>query len=136
VAPEPSLASDRQGAGTLAEAWELVLESQNDLPKGVLPFLKAASADFSLEGTIRLTIPAGPAMERLGELATIRALKGALSNLGHESVEIVLAEERPSEQRAPRITQETVREGRLEELMEKEPALGEAVRELDLELLD
>ncbi len=136
VAPEPPPASGRQTAGTLAEAWNLVLEGQHDLPRGVLPFLKAASADFSADGQVRLRIPGGPAMERVSEPATIQALKGALSSFGHESVEIVLAEEHRSDLKAPRITQDTVREGRLEELVEKEPALGEAVRELDLELLD
>ena len=35
-----------------------------------------------------------------------------------------------------RITEETVRNGRLQELVDKEPALGEAVKELDLELLE
>ena len=136
VVPEPSPASGGQRSGTLAEAWNLVLEGQADLPRGLLPFLKAASADFSADGKIRLKIPGGAAMERLSEPATIRALKGALSSSGHDSVEIVLAEEHPSDLKAPRITQDTVREGRLEELVEKEPALGEAVRELDLELLD
>jgi hypothetical protein len=136
VVPEPLQASGRQPAGSLADAWNLVLEGQHDLPKGVLPFLKAASAEFSTDGNIRLKIPGGAAMERLSEPATIRALKGALSRSGHDSVEIVLAEEHPSDHKAPRITQDTVREGRLEELVEKEPALGEAVRELDLELLD
>jgi hypothetical protein len=35
-----------------------------------------------------------------------------------------------------RITEDTVRNGRLRELVDEEPALGEAVQELDLELLD
>ena len=35
-----------------------------------------------------------------------------------------------------RISQETVREGRLRELVGKEPLLERAVEELDLELLD
>jgi hypothetical protein len=35
-----------------------------------------------------------------------------------------------------RITQDVVREGRLRELIDQEPALERAVQELDLELLD
>ena len=45
------------------------------------------------------------------------------------------AAEAPAEG-AARVTLESVREGRLRELLAKEPALERAVTELDLELLD
>ncbi len=138
--PVPPVASEspaRQSGTTLTEAWNRILETRKDLPKGVLPFLKGASADFSLEGAIRLSIPPGPAMERLDSPATLRALKGALADLGQDGIEIILlVRDEAGEGGAGRITEETVRKGRLEELVEKEPTLGEAVKELDLELLD
>ena len=120
----------------LAEAWARVLEGPTDLPKGVLPFLKAASVDFSEEGEVRMTIPPGPARERLGHPGVIKALKNALANHGQASVEIIISEAQSRKQTSDRITEETVRTGRLQELVAKEPTLGEAVKELDLELLD
>jgi len=125
-----------EGSRALAEAWVRVLEGPTDLPKGVLPFLKAASADFSADGEVRMTIPPGPALERLGDPEVIKALKNALANHGQTSAEIVISEGQSREQTSGRITEETVRRGRLQELVAKEPTLGEAVKELDLELLD
>jgi sirohydrochlorin ferrochelatase len=83
-----------------------------------------------------MTVPPGPALERLEDPAVIKALKNALANHGQASVEIVISEGRSREPTSGRITEETVRRGRLQELVAKEPTLGEAVKELDLELLD
>jgi hypothetical protein len=85
---------------------------------------------------VRMTIPPGPALERLGDPEVIRALKNALANHGQASAEIVISEGQSQRQTSGRITEETVRRGRLQELVAKEPTLGEAVEELDLELLD
>ena len=64
------------------------------------------------------------------------ALKAALLARGQEVTEIAILEESEIKQAPSRITEETVRKGRLQELVDKEPTLGEAVKELDLELLD
>jgi DNA polymerase-3 subunit gamma/tau len=134
-ASEPS-ASRQLGSRTLAEAWSRMLEGPTELPRGVLPFLRAATTDFSESGEIRLTVPPGPALDRLKDPRVKKALMAALSDVGQESAEIVLLEVPTPTQASGRITEETVRKGRLQELVEKEPTFGEAVKELDLELLD
>ena len=121
---------------TLPQAWTRMLEDPKNLPKGVLPFLRAADIGFPEEGGITLFLPSGPGLERLEDPKSVRALKKALQrHVGHEPpIEI---REMASEEGPPvRVTEETVRNGRLRELVEKEPTLGGAVKELDLELLD
>ena len=83
-----------------------------------------------------MTLPPGPALERLKNPEVIKALKKAMANHGQASAEIVILEGQSRKQTPGRITEETVRSGRLQELVAKEPTLGEAVKELDLELLD
>jgi DNA polymerase-3 subunit gamma/tau len=122
--------------GTLAEAWEQMLEVPTGLPKGVVPFLRAAGREITPEGEIRLAIPPGPALERLDNPAVIGSLERALAARGHDSARIVMVEDEGRTRGPGRITQDTVRKGRLQELVDKEPAFGEAVKELDLELLD
>ena len=121
---------------TLSQAWNRMLEGAKGLPKGVVPFLRAASVEFPGEGRVHLTVPPGPVLERLQDPAVQRALKGALKELGQEVQEIFTSPADSPERFSGRITEQTVRTGRLQELVEKEPALGEAVKELDLELLD
>jgi DNA polymerase III gamma/tau subunit len=135
AAPEPET-EPGPGPGTLAEAWEQMLEVPTGLPKGVLPFLRAAGREITPDGEIRLAIPPGPALERLGNPAVIGSLERALAARGHGSARIVMVEDEGRTRGPGRITQETVRKGRLQELVDKEPAFGEAVKELDLELLD
>jgi DNA polymerase-3 subunit gamma/tau len=129
-------ASAGPGRGTLAEAWDQMLELPTGLPKGIVPFLRAAGKEITGEGEIRLAIPPGPAMERLDNPEVIGTLERALAARGHDSARIVMLEDQARAQGPGRITQETVRKGRLQELVEKEPTFGEAVKELDLELLD
>jgi hypothetical protein len=50
--------------------------------------------------------------------------------------EVVVEATEGGPDRAERITQSAVRDGRLRELVREEPTLKEAVQELDLELLD
>jgi len=140
--PLPPSNQDEEGGHSesvetnLREAWTRLLDAPGQLPKGVLPFLRAASVEFPSEGEIRLSIPPGPGLERLEDPATLEALKKALGAIGPRDPQLVVIGASVSEQGAGRITESTVRKGRLQELVEKEPTLGEAVKELDLELLD
>ena len=68
--------------------------------------------------------------------ATLKALKKALGAIGPQDPELVVIGASVSGQGEGRITESTVKKGRLQELVEKEPTLEEAVKELDLELLD
>ncbi|MFH1765737.1 MAG: DNA polymerase III subunit gamma/tau [Gemmatimonadota bacterium] len=155
VDPAPSLPSSKARAGkerasprggapvessgspvSLPKAWDWVLANPKNLPRGVLSFLKAARVDFPEAGGIHLSVLPGPGLERLQDPVLLRALREAVGlHAGFVPEMAVLAEE-PKEGSTNRITEETVRDGRLRELVDKEPALGEAVKELDLELLD
>jgi hypothetical protein len=81
-------------------------------------------------------MPPGPGFERLQELGTRRSLQNRLAGVWGREPEVSVEAEGAGGDPNSRITQDTLRQGRLEELMEKEPALEEAVRELDLELLE
>jgi DNA polymerase-3 subunit gamma/tau len=121
----------------LSNAWTRLLESPGRrLPKGVAALLRGASTDFSEEGRIKILLPAGLHQEKLQDPRVVQALKDALAELGHQVAELEVAELGEDASGRGRITEATVRKGRLQELVEKEPTLEEAVKELDLELLD
>ena len=134
VAETPPIAA--RAITTLREAWTRLLDSPGSLPRGVLPFLMAASVDFPSEGQIRLSMTPGPGLEKMEDPPTLKAVRRALGKVYGSDPEIILAEGSGPEPGSGRITQTTVRNGRLQELVEKEPTLGEAVKELDLELLE
>jgi DNA polymerase-3 subunit gamma/tau len=126
----------QDGPVSLDSAWEKALESPKNLPKGVLPFLKAASVEFPSDGEIRLSVPPGPGLERLQDPQVVRKVKDAVGRFFGSAPELSVLAAAPEDGPPERITEGTVRGGRLRELVDKEPTLGEAVEELDLELLD
>ncbi len=142
--PDPPMPGDpgeegepaEKKAANLREAWTQLLDNPSQLPKGVLPFLRAAVVDFPSRDQIRLSVPPGPGLERLENPATLKALKRALEAVAQTAPEIIIKSGQGPEKAPGRITEKTIRKGRLQELVEKEPTLGEAVKELDLELLD
>jgi hypothetical protein len=101
----------------------------------LLTFLRGADASASDDGALELGV-AGPAIERLKGSA-LRSLEEALSRAASRGVTIRVRE---TGSRGPepdsRVSRDEVRQGRLRDLMEKEPALRRAVEELDLELLE
>jgi DNA polymerase III subunit gamma/tau len=123
-------------ASSLREAWRRVLEQPRDLPKGVLPFLRAADVDFPSEDQVRVSLPPGPGLERLTSPGAKAGLKEALRRHWGRDLHLIISGEGEKSGPGSRITPESVRDGRLRDLVNKEPALGEAVQELDLELLD
>jgi hypothetical protein len=120
----------------LRQAWEDLLARPPELPGGVLPFLRAARTDFPGTDTVELHMPPGPGLEGLESRAVLAALKGALKERLDRDVRVVVKAGAGPESTGERVTEETVRKGRLKELVDKEPTLEEAVQELDLELLD
>lgn len=155
VDPAPSLSPSKAGGGkeraslhggapaegsgppvSLPKAWDRVLANPKNLPRGVLPFLRAARVDFPEAGGIRLSVLPGPGLERLQDPVLLRALREAVGFYAGSVPEMAVSATGLEEGPTNRITEETVRDGRLRELVDKEPALGEAVKELDLELLD
>jgi DNA polymerase III subunit gamma/tau len=131
--PEPVAAHP---PSALRSAWARVLEEPGTLPKGVLPFLRAAEVDFSEKGEVRVSLPPGPGLERLKSPAALARLREALRRHSGLEPELIIAGDAESVASTSRITPESVRDGRLRELVNEEPALGEAVEELDLKLLD
>lgn len=131
--------AEAKGAGAgLASAWERTLAS-GGLPPGMSVPLRAAEVSAGPEGRIRLALPEGPALERLREEPVVRrSVAAALGKALGRTVELeVVGRGAGGSGEAPaRITPETVRSGRLKELVEQEPLLARAVEELDLELLE
>jgi DNA polymerase III subunit gamma/tau len=127
----------RPAPSTPVEAWERLLDEGTKIPNGLSPFLRAAQVTPERGGRLRLSMPDGPGLERLRDPVTLRILSGALGVYLDGEIEIVL----DAPPAAPaggewRITPDTVRADRLREELRREPRLGEAVEELDLELLD
>ena len=128
-APEPEAP-----APDVAGAWESMLRA-GGAPPGMGPLLRVASVFQGSDGAVHVRVPPGPALDRLSEAGIIRHLSDALSShLGSPTLIVVDREEDAAE--PARITQETVRQDRLSELIQREPVLRRAVEELDLELLD
>jgi DNA polymerase-3 subunit gamma/tau len=119
----------------LLTAWKGILEEEIGLPPGLLTFLRGADAQVAEDGALELGV-AGPALERL-KGSTSRTLEDALSRATSRAVTIRV---RATDGRGPspesRISRDEVRQGRLRDLVDKEPALRHAVEELDLELLE
>ncbi len=123
---------------TVMEAWSRLLEEQGGLPPGMGPFLKGAVVEKGdLPGVLSVSLLPGPGLERMRGAGTVAALSQALSALTNAPVELLIKEGRPpSSEEGGRISEDSVREGRLRELVAREPLLRSAVEELDLELLD
>ncbi|NNM35098.1 MAG: DNA polymerase III subunit gamma/tau, partial [Gemmatimonadetes bacterium] len=116
--------------GDLLSAWSTLLADTPRVPPGLTPFLKAAKVQ-AVSGGLRLTLPGGPAQEKLRDAATMRALRQGLAlHSGVESVEIQLVDpEGEVGGPAGRVSEDTVRASRLQELIEREPLLEHAVQE-------
>lgn len=132
AAPRP--ASPANPTPDAMSAWSRMLEA-GQAPAGMGPFLRVATVTEGAGGEVLVRVPGGPALERLREPVVLHQISTALSAQLGRGVRVV-----PSSLEAPaeggRITQETVRQDRLRELISREPVIQRAVEELDLELLD
>jgi len=115
----------------LQDAWTRGVDAvETQLPAGTVDLLRGGEA-VSAEGQIRVQVPE-LVMERLND-GHRELLTSALSRVLEREVDLHVEAEQPP---AGRVSQERVREGRLQALIRQEPALEHAVQELDLELLD
>ena len=127
--------SAQESTPDLLTAWKSLLEEGIGLPAGLLTFLRGADAVVAEDGALELGV-AGPALERL-KGSTSGALEEALSRATSRAVTIrVRGTDGRGRSTESRISRDEVRQGRLRDLVEKEPALRHAVEELDLELLE
>jgi len=130
VAPDPEPVSEPAEV-TLEQAWARALD-ETELPSGLATFLRVGELSQPDADHVHLRIDAAAA-ERLAAAGAGRDLAAALGRAMGRSLKLSV----DSPDGGPeRITQETVKEGRLREYIAEEPLLEHAVLELDLELLD
>jgi DNA polymerase-3 subunit gamma/tau len=123
-------------SASAAEGWARWLEAASTVPAGLGPFLRSAAVTEGADGSIEVSMPAGPAVERLGRAAVIDQVRSGLTPyLGRAPVLVIRTGEEPKVG-AGRLTEEAVREDTLRALYRQEPRLRRAVEELDLELMD
>ena len=134
--------------------WNAVLSDHERIGHG-LSFLLKGSAKLTESGRgFSVVVAAGPASEQLRDPSRRRALRDALAlHSGRDSADISIeidegdrsgragaADGTAGRARAPapagRVTRDSVRESRLNELVKQAPQLEKAVIELDLELVD
>ena len=134
--------------------WSAVL-SDHERIGHALSFLLKGSAKLTESGRgFSVVVAAGPASEQLRDPSRQRALRDALAlHSGRDSADISIeidegdrsgragaADGAAGRARPPapagRVTRDSVRESRLNELVKQAPQLEKAVIELDLELVD
>ena len=135
----PSPRPSASPAADLVSAWDALLsdpEFRKTLPRGVTPFLRAATAT-ERGGALELEIP-GPGEARVRQPRVLRALEEALAlHAGRDSAEISIVGASDGEgPEAGRVTRDSVRRTRLQELVKRAPHLERAVDELELDLVD
>ena len=135
--PEPVAPSVTADGDHPAAAFErLLARGRGMLRGGLATVLRGARVENAGERGLRVTLPHGMTREDLPPNSVPSLRKALADHLGY-APEIDFDEgrnERPSGPRA--VSPEQVRQERLEELVEREPLLARAVKELDLELVD
>ena len=138
---DSGLAGDPQPpATTLAEGWQSLRgdrERVKRIAPGLWTLLQAATVRETNEG-LRLEIPAGLEWAEWRRPRVLRGLEAALAlHAGRDSARIHMVENEPAaDDGGGRVTPETVRQTRLQELVRKAPQLERAIEELELDLLD
>ena len=116
--------------------WQSLLREGEGVPRGMLTLLRGADARVDDEGTLELRMIPGPVLERLRGREG-RILEEALAQTASHGIKIRLLELQDVDHSAEAlISPGEAREGRLRDLLEREPGLRGAVKELDLELLE
>ncbi|MSR35913.1 MAG: DNA polymerase III subunit gamma/tau [Gemmatimonadetes bacterium] len=132
VSPAPTAAP--APAADAVSAWGRMLD-EGQAPSGMGAFLRVATVTEGPGGEVHVRVPGGPALERLRDPVVLNQVSTVLSRHLGRGVRVV--PDGPEAVAEPaRITQQTVRQARLRELISREPVLQQAVEELDLELLD
>jgi DNA polymerase-3 subunit gamma/tau len=118
-------------------AWERLLSGKEKLPAGVALVLRTSSLVGVENGVARIQVPEGPGLDRLREPDTRAALGAVFTDaMGHPVTVEATSMTGPEEAEGQRITPDTVRQGRVQALVEEDPKLGHAVETLDLELME
>ena len=136
----------------LDAVWNAVLRDRERVGLELSFHLRGSGRLTETDRGLSLVVAAGPASEHLRDAAARRALLEALAlHSGRESAEISIEIDEgdrsggdgaadgkagPPGSPAGRVTRDSVRESRLNELVKRAPQLERAVVELDLELVD
>ena len=150
VPPPDSPAVPQSGASpsgpiALADGWKAVVADGRRIARGLSPILHAATVvEETGDGELVLHVPGELGSEWLAGSDVLPRLEEALAlHSGREYAKISIAagdggaDDGSAAATAPaRVSQETVRATRLEELVRKAPFLERAVAELDLEFVD
>ena len=129
----------------LAEGWKAVVADGRRIGRGLSPILHAATVvKETSDGELVLQVPGELGSDRLAGADVLPKLEEALAlHSGRDSAKIsIVAEDEGADEgsaaaaSSARVSQETVRAGRLEELVRRAPYLERAVAELDLEFVD
>ena len=134
--PVVTAPSEVDPSATLAEGWARWLDAGASVPAGMSPFLRSAKVREMPDGRITVSIPAGPAVERLAQAAIIDDIRRGLAPYLGRAPELEIRAEEEPPGGAARLSEEAVREDTLHALYRQEPRLRRAVEELDLELMD
>ena len=140
--PTANRADARAGVtqSDLASAWKALMEDKarvRAVAPGLWTFLKAARPREA-DGVLLLEVQPGLEAARWRNQQVLRGLEEALAlHAGRDSAKISVVE-RPGSERGGdgRVTPETVRETRLQELVRQAPQLERAIEELELDLVD
>tara|TARA_Y100000780_G_scaffold230620_1_gene253229 strand:+ start:1840 stop:3351 length:1512 start_codon:yes stop_codon:yes gene_type:complete len=120
----------------LEEAWTRWLESGNNIPLGLSGFLRSAEVRELPDGRLEVTTLPGPGARKLKEPEVMLEICTGVAAYLKRAPDIVIADIKTEPLNTERITEKSVREDTLRELLQQEPRLGRAVEELDLELMD
>lgn len=122
---------------SLVEAWKALLSDTPRLPRGLVGILRGVRAREDGEALI-LEVHGDLEAEKLGDMSVRRRLEEGLAfHADRKSAKIsVMSESADGLRREPKVTEETVRDARLRDLVERAPYIERAVVELQLELVD
>ena len=135
TAPDPS-----PTATSLAGAWRTLLEDReriSGIAPGLWTFLQAATVHETGNG-LRVEVPPGLRRAEWRRPQVLHGLEAALAlHAGRDSANISMVDgESSANEDDGRVTPETVRQTRLQELVRNAPQLERAIEELELDLLD
>lgn len=137
AATSSEAAADSTAAASPEAAWERLLSGKEELPAGVALVLRTSKLVGVEEGVARIQVPEGPGLDRLREPDTRAALAAVFTDAMGYAVSVEAAPMNgPEDPAGERITPDSVREARVQALVEEDPKLGHAVETLDLELME
>jgi DNA polymerase III subunit gamma/tau len=121
----------------VAEGWKAFLSRGEGIPPGLTPLLMGAEVEEVKPDHLRLLLPPGPALDRLGDPKELQGLEEGLAHItgGAPTIEVVARDIQP-EPGEDRVSRGQVREGQLGDLLEKEPGLRGAVEGWDLDIVE